>query len=130
VFSPQGKGILLAARDQVGRPLFVNSVADGAIPMILGNRTEVSKGAYVPGAQNTDPIAVGFVGDWTKALWGTVEGVKIDFSKEATLNLGNDATINLFQDNMFAVRAEIEVGFRADTSVFNKFTITPSMPSM
>ena len=28
------------------------------------------------------------------------------------------------QQNMFAVRAEIEIGFRADTSVFNKLTAT------
>ena len=28
----------------------------------------------------------------------------------------------LFEQNMFAVRAEIEVGFRCDTSVFNKLT--------
>ena len=35
-----------------------------------------------------------------------------------------DSTINLFEQNMFAVRAEIEVGFRCDTTVFNKLTGT------
>ena len=40
------------------------------------------------------------------------------------MTLGSGQTINLFQQNMFAVRAEIEVGFRADTSVFNKLTAT------
>ena len=54
-------------------------------------------------------------------MYGTVEGVKIDYSSDATLVDGN-TTINLFQQNMFAVRAEIEVGFRADTSVFNALT--------
>ena len=118
VISPQGKGILLGATDQNKRPLFINNVAEGAIPMILGARTEVSKGAYKSGSPNI----VGFAGDWTQAMYGTVEGVKIDISKEATLDLGNGETINLFQQNMFAVRAEIEVGFRADVSVFNKLT--------
>lgn len=88
--------------------------------MILGARTEVSKGAYKSGSPNI----VGFAGDWTQAVYGTVEGVKIDISKEATLDLGDGQTINLFQQNMFAVRAEIEVGFRADVSVFNKLTAT------
>ena len=125
--SPQAKGILLAAKDTTNRPLFINSVAEGAIPMILGAKTVMSKGAYVTGSPNT----VGVAGDWSQALWGTVEGVKIDYSSDATLTYKNqsnqDVTINLFQQNMFAVRAEIEVGFRADTSVFNKLTATPSV---
>ena len=62
-------------------------------------------------------------------MYGVVEGVKIDYSQDATLVLGDESTINLFQENMFAVRAEIEVGFRADTSVFNKLTAT-SVPSI
>jgi HK97 family phage major capsid protein len=118
VLSPQGKGKLLAARDGDNRPLFINNVAEGAIPMVLGARTEISKGAYKAGTPNI----VGFAGDWTQALYGVVEGVKIDYSSDATLDDGNGGTINLFQQNMFAVRAEIEIGFRCDTSVFNAIT--------
>ena len=117
ILSPQGKGALLSAVDGDKRPLFINNVAEGAIPMILGARTAVSKGAYVAGTPNV----LGAAGDWTQAMYGTVEGVKIDYSADATLVDGNN-TINLFQDNMFAVRAEIEIGFRADLSVFNKIT--------
>jgi len=125
VISPQGRGILLGAKDGDERPLFINSVAEGAIPMILGARVEQSKAAYIPGNASASPAVpakVGFVGDWTQAMYGTVEGVVIDFSSDATLDLGEGETINLFQQNMFAVRAEIEVGFRADTSVFNALT--------
>ena len=118
VLSPQGKGKLLAARDGDNRPLFINNVAEGAIPMVLGARTEISKGAYKAGTPNI----VGYAGDWTQALYGVVEGVKIDYSSDATLDDGNGGTINLFQQNMFAVRAEIEIGFRCDTSVFNAIT--------
>ena len=120
VLAPYGKGVLLAATDEQKRPLFINSVAEGAIPMVLGAPTYISKGAYKTGT----PATVGFMGDWTQAMYGTVEGVKIDYSSDATLVDGNRQTINLFQQNMFAVRAEIEVGFRADTSVFNKLTAT------
>ena len=124
--SPQAKGIFLASRDEDGRPLFINNVAEGAIPMILGQRTLVTKGAFISGS----PATVGFVGDWTKAMYGIVEGIDISFSSDATLDLANGQSINLFQQNMFAVRAEIEIGFRADTSVFNKLTAAGSVPSI
>lgn len=123
--SPQMKGILLSALDKNDRPLFINNVSEGAIPMILGNPTYLTKGAFVSGS----PSTIGFVGDWTKAMYGVVEGVDITFSDQATLTLANSSTINLFQRNMFAVRAEIEIGFRADTSVFNKLTAT-GVPSV
>ena len=123
--SPQMKGILLSALDKNDRPLFINSVAEGAIPMILGNPTYLTKGAFISGS----PSTIGFVGDWTKAMYGVVEGVDISFSDQATLTLADSSTINLFQRNMFAVRAEIEIGFRADTSVFNKLTAS-SVPSV
>lgn len=125
VLSAQGRGILLGATDNDDRPLFINNVAEGAIPMVLGARTVLSKAAFKSGS----PAQVGFAGDWSQALYGIVEGVKIDYSSDATLDLGSGSVINLFQQNMFAVRAEIEVGFRADTSVFNKLTAT-SVPSI
>lgn len=123
--SPQMKGVLLSALDKNDRPLFINSVAEGAIPQILGNPTYLTKAAFISGS----PSVVGIVGDWTQAMYGTVEGVQISISDQATLDLGGGSSINLFQQNMFAVRAEIEVGFRADTSVFNALTAT-GVPSV
>ena len=124
--SPQMRSILLSATDTSKRPLFINSVAEGAIPMILGQPTYLTKGAFVSG---NPASVVGVVGDWTKAMYGVVEGVDISFSSDATLTLADSSTINLFQRNMFAVRAEIEIGFRADTDVFNALTAT-SVPSI
>lgn len=123
VLAPQGKAILLKAVDNNKRPLFINNVAEGAVPMILGAKTMQSKGAYIPDATAAKKDIVGFAGDWTQAMYGTVEGVQIAISDQATLQDGSE-TINLFQQNMFAVRAEIEVGFRCDTTVFNKLTRT------
>jgi len=123
VLSPQGKAVLLNAVDGNKRPLFINSVAEGAVPMILGARATYSKGAYIADSTSAKKNVVGFGGDWTQAVYGTVEGVQISISDQATLEDGG-STINLFQQNMFAVRAEIEVGFRCDTTVFNKLTVT------
>ena len=117
--SPQGKSVLLGAVDGDSRPLFINNVSEGAVPIVLGAQTVLSKGIY----DGTNHV-VGIAGDWTQAMYGTVEGIRLDYSSDATLTSGND-TINLFQQNMFAVRAEIEIGFRADTSCFNRLTVTP-----
>ena len=117
--SPQGKGVLLGAVDKNDRPLFVPSAAEGGIPAVLGAPVVLSKGAYVAGAAAD---VVGAAGDWTQAVYGTVEGVTIDYSSDATLVDADENIINLFQQNMFAVRAEIEIGFRADTDCFTLLT--------
>ena len=124
--SPTAEGLLLAATDGQGRPLFVNSAADGAIPRILSAPVVSSRGMYKAGAaaagsSSGSPALVGVAGDWTQAMYGTVEGVQISLSDQATLVSGT-TTINLWQSNMFAVMAEIEIGFRADTACFNLLT--------
>ena len=122
--SPQMRGILLGAEDTSHRPIFINNVSEGAIPRLLGQPVLYSKGLYkagsaASGATAAVPDLIGVAGDWTKALYGTVEGVKIDISTQATLTIGT-SVVNLWEHNMFAVKAEIEVGFVADTYAFNR----------
>lgn len=121
VISPQAKGVLLTAKDKNDRPLFINSVAEGAIPMILGSKTKLSKGAYIAGTAADKPNIVGVAGDWTQAMYGIVEGVNVSISEEASITI-DDTIVNLWERNMFAVRAEIEIGFIADTACFNLLT--------
>ena len=129
VISPTARGILLGETDNQGRPLFVNSTTEGSVPVVLGRRTVSSRAAYQASSGN-DPAVVGFAGDWTQAMYGIVQGMKVDISDQATLTTkdqsNNTVTINLWQQNMFAVRAEIEVGFRCDTNCFNKLTYAPA----
>lgn len=125
--SPAGKGVLLSALDGQNRPIFIETVADGGIPRILGAPVMITKGAYKAGSASSGtnpavPNIVGVAGDWTQALYGTVAGVEISYSEDATLLDSNSNPIYLFQQNMFAVRAEIELGFRADTDCFNLLT--------
>ena len=124
-FSPQARGEMLSALDTTERPIFVNNVTEGAIPRLLGHPVHYSKGAYKAGTSGSGatPDVIGFAGDWTKAWYGTVEGVKIDISNQATLTISGTA-VNLWEHNMFAVKAEIEVSFIADTNVFNRITRT------
>ena len=124
--SPAGKGVLLSALDGDNRPLFNDVAADG-IPRVLGAPVMVTRGAYKAGAASTGttpavPNIVGVAGDWTQAFYGTIEGVEITYSEDATLLDSNSNPIYLFQQNMFAVRAEIEIGFVAATDCFNLLT--------
>ena len=129
--SPAGEGLLLGAVDNDKRPLFINSAAEGAIPRILGARTVGSRGVYKNGVVGVGtapgtPAIVGVAGDWSQAMYGTVEGVQIRFADQTGLTI-NSTQVNLWEHNMFAVRAEIELGFRADTNCFNLLTgATPS----
>lgn len=130
-FAPQGKGILLGAKDTTGRPIFVNSVADGAVPMILSVPAYYGRGLYKAGTAGEGtaagtPAIVGVAGDWTQAQYGLVNDVEMSFSDQATLTYtdasNQTVTINLWQRNMFAVRCEFEAGFVANTDCFNLLT--------
>jgi len=108
IISPQGEATLLGLLDAQDRPLFINNLqTEGGIGSVLGRPVFKSKAAYL----DATPDVLGYAGDWTQAVWGQVEDVVIKISDQATLTSGEN-TINLFQQNMFAVLAEIEVGFR------------------
>ena len=124
--SPAAIGILLGATDSTGRPIFISSTAEGGVNRVLGARTIESRGIYKAGSAAADssagtPAIVGIAGDWSQAMYGTVEGVQIRFADQTGLTI-NSTQVNLWEHNMFAVRAEIELGFRADTACFNLLT--------
>lgn len=124
--SPAGIGLLLGAIDTTGRPIFTASAGDGDVARVLGARTVEARGMYKAGAAPVGtgagtPAIVGVAGDWSQAMYGTVEGVQIRFADQTGLTI-NSEQVNLWEHNMFAVRAEIELGFRADTNCFNLLT--------
>ena len=119
--SPQGKTKLLNAVDQAKRPLFIDSVANASIQTILGAPVTYSRGVYKAGTT----AQLGFAGDWTHAMYGVVESIELAISDQASLTYNdgtNDVTLNLWQQNMTAIRAEFRVGFVAETAYFNKIT--------
>lgn len=126
----QARALLLTATDTTNRPLFLASANDGVVDKVLGVPTYFNKNLYKAGTAAVGqtagtPAIVGVAGDWTQALYGTVNGVEIAVTDTASLTVGSGnsaTTVNLWQQNMIAVRAEIEVGFRADTSCFNLLT--------
>ena len=127
--SGAARSLLMSATDSTGRPLFMASANDGDLGRVLGVPAVFNSALTIAGTAGSPgtPAVVGIAGDWTQAMYGTVNGVEISFSDTASLVDANSNTINLWQQNMVACRAEIEVGFRADTSCFNLLTgATPS----
>ena len=108
----------LGIADNSGRPLLVQDIQNqGAIGSILAR--PVFKSNYAADATTN---VVGIAGDWGSTAWGFVEGISISISDQATLNDGG-TSLNLWQRNMFAVRAEVEVGFAVrDANRFVKLT--------
>jgi HK97 family phage major capsid protein len=125
--SPLGEIALLGVRDNDGRPLFSLGAAEGgSIGQLIGR--PVFKTSHV--AEPDDDI-VGVAGDWKSAMWGYVEGIRLDVSDQATLTDVDGEKLNLWQRNMIAVRAECEVGFSPrDVSRFVKLTHSGTIPPM
>lgn len=119
--SPQARGLLLGSVDGQGRPLFINSVAEGSVPTLLGAPVRTSRALYAAGT----PATLGYAGDWTAAHYGVVEDIQLSIADQATITDTDGTQLNLWQRNMFAVRAEFEVGFRVrDLARFAKLTAT------
>lgn len=113
--APQGYGILTAAKNTDGSPTYLASYNSAGSITPFGLPVDVKTVLYSAGTPNT----VGFVGDWTKAIYGVVQAVTMDLTEQATINDGTNS-INLWQRNMFAVRCEMEVGFAIEGNEYFK----------
>lgn len=121
VLAPQGRGLILGSVDSAGRPLFVANANEGVVSSLLGSPVSYSRAVFKEDTV-ADADVVGVAGDWSGARYGVVEGVQISVSDQATIN-DNGTEINLWQRDMVAVKAQIEVGFVVrDASRFVRLT--------
>jgi HK97 family phage major capsid protein len=107
-FDVAAEPLFNAAVDTTGRPLFVDSpTIDNAAPVrsgrVLGRPAFMGEGV-------ADSTTVGYGGDWSQAVWGTVGGITYDVSTDATVTI-NGALVSLWENNLLAVRAEAEYGW-------------------
>ena len=109
---------LLNAKDTAGRPLFAEAAYTGAVPA-LRSGSVLGRTTYMHENVGVDKT-VGFAGDWSKCAWGTVGGITMDVSTEASVTIGGELT-SLYENNLVAIRAEAEYGFVvADKDAFVK----------
>ena len=130
--APQGRSIVLGATDTTGHPLFTPGVQSGTVGNILGADVSVKKGVYVPGTAGSTAAVVGVAGDFEECAWGAVNNITGSISDEATITYTDSnaqtVTLNLWQQNMFAVRFEVELSFMVRD--INKFVLlTGNTPS-
>lgn len=119
----------LSAVDNNGRPLFVETPLEDTASVVtpgrlIGRNAYIGDGlttAVVPGTPNTGGI-VGYGGDWSQAVWGTVGGISYDVSTQATVTI-NGALTSLWENNLVAIRAEAEFGLLInDVAAFVEYT--------
>ncbi|MFJ4107893.1 phage major capsid protein [Oerskovia enterophila] len=119
----------LSAVDNNGRPLFVETPLEDTASVVtpgrlIGRNAYIGDGlttAVVPGTPNTGGI-VGYGGDWSQAVWGTVGGISYDVSTQATVTI-NGALTSLWENNLVAIRAEAEFGLLInDVASFVEYT--------
>ena len=130
--SPSGEALMMGAVTSAGSPLFLPSaVSSSGIGSVFGRPVYRSRAVTKTGLDAdgsaigaTTFTSLGVVGDWSQAIWGAVANISVSFSDQATLYVdGGVNDINLWQQNMFAVRAEIEIGFVvADPKAFALYT--------
>ena len=110
LIAPQLEGtVRLAKTPGTGTYAFLSDARNdnGSIGSIFGRPVLKSNAVYAAG----DPNVVGLAGDFARsAIYGTVEGISVDITDTATVTKGG-VPLNLWQRNMFAIRAEVEVGF-------------------
>ena len=105
-FDNVAEPVLNSAVDSAGRPLFVESVYERSA--LDAGRLLRRPALYADGVAGTDSI--GFAGDWSQAVWGTVGGISFDVSTETAVTIGGKLT-SLWEHNLVAIRAEAEYGF-------------------
>lgn len=102
------KQVFRGELDSTGRPIFVKG--DGTAPDdILGLPI-----AYVNGSSFDKTKAVAMTGDWDYARFGILQDIQYSISEEATLTTVVDEggePLNLFERDMFALRATMHVAF-------------------
>jgi HK97 family phage major capsid protein len=117
--------MLNSSVDNNGRPIFTASPTTGTaesvtVGTLLGRPAVFAEG--IAPATTTGSV-VGFGGNWSKCIWGTVGGITFDVSTEAAVTIGGKL-VSLFENNLVAVRAEAEFGWLlADKENFVKYTL-------
>jgi HK97 family phage major capsid protein len=116
--------VINAAVDTTGHPLFIdtpvgpdtNAVARQG--RMLGRPAQFVKKLRT-GAGSTK--VVGYMGDWTRLLWGIIGGMEFTVSTEGTYVDGSNVTHSAIQENLILFRAEALIGVQvADLNAFVK----------
>ena len=117
--------IINGSVDANGRPLFVEPTYTETNSLTRTGRILSRPTLIAEGVKNGS--TVGYLGDFSKVLWGQIGGISYDVTDQATLDLSEEqdgsGLTSLWQHNLVAVRCEAEFALRVhDKDAFVKVT--------
>lgn len=117
--------IINGSVDANGRPLFIEPTYTETNSLTRSGRILARPTMIAEGVKNES--TVGYLGDFSKVLWGQIGGITYDVSDQATLDLSEaqdgSGLTSLWQHNLVAVRCEAEFALRVhDKDAFVKVT--------
>lgn len=115
--------------DKNGRPLFIDATYEGGASLTRSGRILGRPFMVADYVRKDGDKTVGYMGDWSKVLWGQVGGITYDVTDSATLDLSEaqdgSGLTSLWQHNLLAVRCEAEFAFHIhDKDAFVKIKET------
>lgn len=118
LLAPQAISTLIGMTDNNGRPLITSIDASSAtVGNILGGTVLKSPWGHKAGtttgtgsSKTTTGDLLGIAGDWSYAYFGTVQGINVAVSDQATITQGGQL-ISLWDRDMVALKVTAEIGF-------------------
>lgn len=102
---------LLRAVDTTGHPIWAALPTDQFSDATLRRGQTLQRPSFMgQGIKDSTGTIVGYGGDWSQAVWGTVGGITFDVDDKAPVTI-NGGLVSMWQDNLIGVRAEAEFGF-------------------
>ncbi|MHA7210796.1 phage major capsid protein [Arthrobacter sp. MDT1-65] len=110
----------LGSTDTSGRPLFIDTPLADTTSVITPGRL-IGRPAFLGDGISTEAGIVGYGGDWSQLVWGSVGGITYDVSTQTAVTIGGTLT-SLWEHNLVAIRAEAEYGVLInDVDAFVKY---------
>lgn len=111
----------LSSVDTTGRPLFIDTPLADTTSVVTPGRL-IGRPAFLGDGISTESGIVGYGGDWSQLVWGSVGGITYDVSTQTAVTIGGTLT-SLWEHNLVAIRAEAEFGVLInDVNSFVKYT--------
>lgn len=102
---------LRRAVSTTGEPLWTDLPTGVEPGSITQSGTLLSRRSFMgEGVANPTNTILGYAGDWSQAVWGTVGGIEYAVSDQASVTI-NGSLVSLWENNLYAIRAEAQYGF-------------------
>lgn len=102
---------LLRAVDTTGHPIWVSLPNDQFSDATLRRGMTLQRPSFMgQGIKDNTGAIIGYGGDWSQAVWGSVGGISYDVDDKAPVTI-NGSLVSMWEKNLVGIRAEAEFGF-------------------